>query len=82
MGRILLCPSRIESLGGKARLLKETEHKTRISMVELKKHASEKLPREWPLREILLSEPDELSTSVFLARLPLYLRLCAVKRSQ
>ena len=49
---------------------------TRVNIKTLKKFALNKLPKDWPLREILLSESDdELDVFVFLARLPVWLRL-------
>jgi hypothetical protein len=48
-------------------------------MIELKKMSREKMPSDWMLREILLSEPDELPASTFVARLPLYLKLLSIK---
>ncbi len=49
--------------------------KTKISIRKLKDFAFTQLPKDWPLREILLSENDELEVSVFLARLPVWLRV-------
>ena len=37
--------------------------------------AAEKLPLNWPVRNILLLESQEIEVSVFLARLPVYLHL-------
>lgn len=51
----------------------------KVSMIELKKMSREKMPSDWMLREILLSEPDELPASTFVARLPLYLKLLSIK---
>ena len=47
----------------------------RIKMKALKEFASQRLPRNAPLREVLLSEEDELEVDVFLARLPIWLKL-------
>ena len=46
-----------------------------VDISRLKKFAFNNLPKDWPLREILLSENDELDVSVFLARLPVWLKL-------
>ena len=47
----------------------------RIKINALKEFASQRLPRNAPLREVLLSEEDELEVDVFLARLPIWLKL-------
>ena len=52
---------------------------TKVSMIEIKKIAREKMPIDWPLREILLAEEDHLSTETFVARLPVYLKLLSIK---
>ena len=50
----------------------------KVNIRKLKQFAFEKLPKNWPLREILLSEEDELEIHVFLARLPIWLRLSRI----
>jgi len=52
--------------------------KTKINIRKLKNFAFDDLPKDWPLREILLSEDDELDVSTFLARLPLWLNLIRI----
>lgn len=52
--------------------------KTKINIRRLKDFAFTQLPKDWPLREILLSEEDELAIQIFLARLPVWLRLSRV----
>jgi hypothetical protein len=52
--------------------------KTKISIRKLKDFAFAQLPKDWPLREILLSEEDELDIYVFLARLPVWLKLSKI----
>lgn len=47
----------------------------KVSIVALKKFAEERLPRESTLREVLLTERDELSAGEFLAKLDVWLRL-------
>jgi len=54
--------------------------KTRINIRKLKDFAFAQLPRDWPLREILLSEEDELEIYTFLARMPIWLRVLKVNR--
>jgi hypothetical protein len=48
---------------------------SRVNLARLRSFAAEALPAGSPLREILLEESDEVYTSDFLARLPIYLRL-------
>ena len=57
---------------------KANQPREKVDMRALKSFAIQKLPKEWPLREILLSDEDELEITVFLARLPLWLRLSRV----
>jgi len=52
---------------------------SKVDLRALKSFAFEKLPKGWPLREILLSSEDRLTIEVFLARLPLLLKLSARK---
>jgi hypothetical protein len=47
----------------------------KVNLTDLKAFASEKLHQDWPLRQILLDESQELDIPTFLARLPVYLRL-------
>lgn len=59
-------------------LVREVVHvmaKTKVNIQKLKNFAFTRLPKPFALREILLSEEDELEVSIFLARLPLYLKL-------
>ena len=51
---------------------------TKISIRRLKSFAFSQLPKEWPLRDIILSEEDELDVRIFLARLPVWLRLSRI----
>ena len=55
---------------------------TLVNMRQLKNFAVKDLPFDWILREILLSESDEIPVSLFLARLPLYLKISGVNRSR
>ena len=55
--------------------------KGKIDISRLKKFAIESLPKDWALREVLLSEEsDELDIHVFLARLPVYLKLARLNQ--
>lgn len=54
--------------------------KTELNIQRLKEFALTKLPRDSTLREILLAETKEIDISTFLARLPIWLRLSALKR--
>ncbi|MEM3697092.1 MAG: hypothetical protein QXQ94_06285 [Candidatus Bathyarchaeia archaeon] len=47
----------------------------RVSIKKLKEFAIYKLPKNSALREILISEENELDINVFLARLPVWLKL-------
>lgn len=49
--------------------------KTKVNIQKLKNFAFKRLPKPFALRDILLSEENELEVSVLLARLPLYLKL-------
>jgi len=49
-----------------------------VNISRVKKFAFE-LPKDWPLREILLAEKDEISLSAFLERLPIWLQLSMLK---
>jgi len=55
--------------------------KTKVNIGGLKTFAMQQLPRDWPLRELLLAESDELEISIFLARLPIWVQLSNFKRS-
>lgn len=47
----------------------------KVSITALKRFAEERLPRESPLREVLITERDELSPEEFIAKLDVWLRL-------
>ena len=51
----------------------------KVSLTSLKAFA-ETLPHDWPCREILMAESEELDVSTFLARLPVWLRLIKLGR--
>jgi hypothetical protein len=55
--------------------LKGSSYRNKINMKPIKAFAFEKIPETWILREILLCEDDQLNVEVFLARLPIWLRL-------
>jgi hypothetical protein len=60
--------------------LENSVSRTKVDMTRLKAFAMEKLPQDWPLREILLSESNDLDISTFLARLPVYLKLARLNQ--
>jgi hypothetical protein len=49
--------------------------KTKISIRKLKDFAFSELPRGWILREVILSERDELDASDFVAKAEIWLKL-------
>jgi len=51
----------------------------RVNIGRLRKFALEELPRNWVLREVLITEDEEIDVSTFLARMPLWLRLSALR---
>jgi len=53
--------------------------KGKVNITRLKKSAQEHLPRNWPLREVLPAENEEIGISTFLARLPVWLQLDRLK---
>ena len=55
---------------------------TKVNISKLKNFAFDKLPRDWPLREILLSEKDELGFQIFLSRLPIWLKLSKMSNAR
>jgi hypothetical protein len=54
--------------------------KAKLNIRRLKDFAITKIPKNWVLREILIAETTELEVSTFLARLPIWLQLSALKR--
>jgi len=53
-----------------------------VNIQKLKKFALEKLPKNSALREVLISEEDKLDITVFLARLPLWLKLSQLLKGE
>jgi len=53
---------------------------TKINIRRLKNFAITQLRNDWPLREILIAENEEIEVSTFLARLPVWLQLSTLKR--
>jgi hypothetical protein len=53
--------------------------RAQVNIRRLREFAFNELPKDWALREILLAESEEMEISVFLARLPLWLRLSIIK---
>jgi hypothetical protein len=49
--------------------------KRMVDIRRLKNFAVKELPSGWVLREILLTENDDIEISQFLSRVPIYLRL-------
>jgi hypothetical protein len=47
----------------------------KVNMGQLKKFAFQEIPSDWPLRDILLAQNDEVDITTFLACLPIYLQL-------
>jgi len=52
-----------------------------VNISKLKNFAL-KLPLGSPLRDILISEESKLSAQTFLARLPIYLKLCRLEENR
>jgi len=48
----------------------------------LKEFAFNHLPKDSTLRDIILSEEDEISVSTFLARLPIWLKLLKIETAR
>jgi hypothetical protein len=53
-----------------------------VNIKKLKEFALEKLPKNSALREILISEEDKMDITVFLARLPLWLKLSKLLKDE
>jgi len=49
--------------------------RTKVNIKKLKDFAYKSLPENWPLREILLSDNEEIDVQTLLARLPIWLKL-------
>jgi len=56
--------------------------KTKINIRKLKDFVFTELPRSWALREIILSERDELDASEFVAKAEIWLTLAKGKASK
>ena len=54
--------------------------KSKIDIRRLKDFAFTKLPRDSALRDILLAETEEIDVFTFLALVPIWLKLSALKR--
>ncbi len=52
---------------------------SKIRTQRLKEFALAQLPKNWALRDILLVQKDEISVHKFLARLPVWLKLCSIE---
>ena len=53
-----------------------------IDMRSLKEFALREIPPDWPLREILLAEKDEIEAGEFIVKVPIFLRLCSRKNKR
>jgi hypothetical protein len=51
-----------------------------VNLKGLKQFAVEKLPKEWPLRDVLAAEEDEIPAYEFLAKTKVWLTLLRYKR--
>jgi hypothetical protein len=56
--------------------------KKMIDMRSLKEFALRELPADWPLREILLAEKDEIEADEFIVKVPIFLRLSSLKNKK
>ena len=56
-------------------LNEQSTHAEQIDLTQLKSSIKQQVPTNWPFRQVLLEESDVLDVSVFLNRLPLYLKL-------
>jgi len=54
----------------------------KINIQRLKDFAFSEIPKDWPLREILITESEEVDVSTFLARLPVWLKLLRMERGR
>jgi hypothetical protein len=64
------------------RLQQRRTSESKVDISPLKKFAFEEIPENWPLKDILLAQNDEIEVSTFLARLPLFLQLNKASRSR
>lgn len=55
--------------------------KTKLNIRRLRDFAFSEIPKEWILREILLSEHDELDVPEFIAKAGIWLKLARRKTS-
>lgn len=61
---------------------REMVRERKVNMGRLKQFALENLPTESPLRNVLLSEADQLSARDFLAKMDLWLKLLSLERRE
>jgi hypothetical protein len=50
-----------------------------IDLRPIKRFLLEKVTEDFPLKKILLAEPDQLPINLYMARLPVFLKLCESK---
>jgi hypothetical protein len=53
--------------------------RSKVNIQKLREFAFNEIPKDWALREILLAEAEEIDVVVFLARIPIWLRLTAIR---
>lgn len=58
------------------------QHSRKLDFRPLKLFARERLPRDWALREILLTEKDEIEVTEFIAKLDVWFRLLKIDASR
>jgi hypothetical protein len=51
-----------------------------VDLRPLKQFLLERIAEDFPLKSILLAEPDEMPINLYMARLPVYLKLCESKK--
>lgn len=56
--------------------------KTEVDISKLKDFVFKRVPKDWPLREILISEKDRLNVQIFLSRLPVWLKLSSMSNAR
>jgi hypothetical protein len=54
-------------------------HQSTVDMTPLKRLALKRLPPASALREVILNEPDEISSSEYIAKLPIWQKLLKIE---
>jgi len=52
--------------------------KNKVNIRPLKEFVLKRIPKNWPLREIILSEEDEIEITIFLARIGVWLKIADI----